>query len=165
MAAEASRHPARRTGEDGDELIREFEATLRDALDEFEAFRRRFFGHLGAGTPRARAVALPARPPVDVEDRGSDYEVRVDLPGVPKEHIDVKIVGQSLLVTGEARGPAPAPARPYVLKERAAGRFRREIVFPDPVVGSQVQASFDNGVLTVRVPKVRPPVEHRVPIP
>ncbi len=165
MVQSESRRLARSTGEDGDELIREFETTLRDALEEFEAFRRRYFGSRGEGEHPGTPSALGARPFADVEDHGSDYEVHVDLPGVPKDRIEVKIVGQSLIITGEAHGRRTAPERPYVLRERFIGGFHREIVFPDPVVGSEVRASFDNGVLSVHVPKVRPPVEHRVPIP
>lgn len=162
MSAASAHRPSRRVGDDGDELLREFEKTLREAVEELEGFRARFLTALGEPRPRGEGATSATPPDADVEDLESHFQVEVDLPGVPRERIDVKIIGQSLVVHADQPLRKGAAERHYVLRERPRGIFHREVAFPEPVVGSQVEARFENGVLTVKVPKARPPVEHRV---
>jgi HSP20 family protein len=90
-------------------------------------------------------------PQTDMEETDDAYIVELELPGVKKRDIDVSLAGRRLIVSGERK----EKERVGVLRRRtrSMGRFRYEILLPDPVDEEGVTASLDEGVLTVRVPK------------
>jgi HSP20 family protein len=115
-------------------------------------------GHGGAG--RGHDLALAA---VDLEDLGTHYEVRFDLPGIPKERVSVKVVGQRVEVRAEA--PAvPTGRRVFLVRERAHRGYERTVELPAPVIATEVRATVELGVLTVSIPKTRQAAEHRIAI-
>lgn len=113
------------------------------------------------GTVRGRELALP---PVDLEDRGTTFDVRFDLPGIPKDRVSVKVLGQRIEVKAELAAESTASKKSYVLHERAHRGYERVVELPQPVIGSEAQATFEAGVLTVSVPKTRQAAEHRIHI-
>lgn len=85
--------------------------------------------------------------------------VRIELPGMRKEDIDVSIYRGRLQIRGEKRSAAEHEARYYHLMERAFGRFERAISLPFNVDATQAEVSYQDGVVTVILPKteVTPP--------
>ena len=79
--------------------------------------------------------------------------VRLEMPGVSKEDIDVSIHRGSLWVRGEKRSGGDRQGRLYHLMERAYGRFERRIPLPDNIDAAKAEVSYQNGVVTVIVPK------------
>ena len=112
-------------------------------------------------SPRSHELALA---PVDLEDVGTAYEVRFDLPGVPKELVSVKVVGQRVEVRGEVPAERATAKRTFVLRERAHRGYERVVEMPQPVIATEVQARFEGGVLTLSIPKTRQAAEHRITI-
>jgi len=92
----------------------------------------------------------------ELEETSSDIVVRVELPGLDREEDDCQICIEDnvLYLSGEKRFEREAKDSTYHLMERAYGAFRRSIPLPSNVNIDQVEASFKNGVLTVRLPKV-----------
>jgi HSP20 family protein len=82
------------------------------------------------------------------EDQGL-VMVRLELPGVAKENIEVRIEGNELSVTGERR--TPAPAGEYLLRERRAEAYRKLFTLDDSISRETVDASLDNGVLVLKL--------------
>jgi HSP20 family molecular chaperone IbpA len=105
---------------------------------------------------------LPAL--VDVEDRGTSFEVRTDLPGVPKEEIDVRVVGDVLQIRATSTSARSEEGKNYVRRERTYQGFQRVLELPEPVLGEKVEARYENGTLTVTVPKANPIQERKVPV-
>jgi len=99
--------------------------------------------------------AIPAR--LDVVDKGDRFSVKVDLPGVSKEDINVAVEGARLSVSGARRPVAANSAAPEQIKvlraERPATRYARTLQLPQEVDGNAADASFENGVLTLTLPK------------
>lgn len=91
-------------------------------------------------------------PSVDVYERADRHVVLVDLPGVAREDVRVRLEGAKLVVEGERRASPPADARPRTL-ERGVGKFRRDFLLPVDVDGDGVTARLEEGVLHVEVPR------------
>lgn len=97
---------------------------------------------------------LGGRLDVDVEDRHDEYVVTADLPGFEKEDIDVELAEETLRIAAEheAADEEEAPGR-YVRRERTRESMSRSISLPEAIDDEGVEARFNNGVLTVTLPK------------
>jgi HSP20 family protein len=100
----------------------------------------------------------------DVEDQGTNYEIRADLPGIAKDQIDVRIHGDLLVIRAEATSAKDDGAKNFLRHERTYRGFERAIRLPEPVLGEKVEAKFENGTVTISVPKAHPSEERKVPV-
>jgi HSP20 family protein len=102
-------------------------------------------------------AAIPAR--LDVVDKGDRFTVKVDLPGLSKEDITVAVAGDRVSVSGAAKTAVSSAngAQPEQIKvlrsERRALKYARTVQLPEQVDGAAAQAAFENGVLTLTLPK------------
>jgi len=105
----------------------------------------------------ARLIDSPLQgwaPALDVQEDKDAYTVRVELPGLKREDIEVSIQEGALLVSGERKGEEPKEGTEVHRRERFYGKFSRALTFPTDVNGDKVTASYKDGVLCVIVPKV-----------
>lgn len=92
-------------------------------------------------------------PAVEVAQRGQEFVVSVDLPGVEKQDVHLEISDGTLNLEGERREPGEQKSLPgYRRSERHYGRFYRQIPLPEGIAADQVRATMVNGVLEVRMP-------------
>lgn len=89
----------------------------------------------------------------ELEETDKDMVVRVELPGMDKDDCQIRIEGNVLYLSGEKRFERDTDESTYHVMERAYGAFQRAIPLPRSVNIDQAEASFKNGVLTVRLPK------------
>ena len=89
----------------------------------------------------------------ELEETARDVVVRVELPGMDKADCRITIEGNLLRLSGEKRFEREAHDSTYHVMERAYGAFERVIPLPRSVDVDKAEASFRNGVLTVRLPK------------
>ncbi|GAA2537142.1 MULTISPECIES: Hsp20/alpha crystallin family protein [Streptomyces] len=99
----------------------------------------------------AAAGAADAVIPVDAWRDDQALYLQFDLPGVDPADIDLTVERGTLTLTAERPSPIPAGAAP-VLTERPTGRFTRRLALSDALDSSTVDARYDNGVLTLRIP-------------
>ncbi len=101
-------------------------------------------------------------PLADVEETDDAYVVEVELPGVKGDDISVEVAGRRLTVSGERK----ERERVGILRRqtRTVGRFHYEVVLPGDVDEEGVEASLDEGVLSVRVPKAEAERARRIPV-
>jgi len=92
-------------------------------------------------------------PPADVFETEADYRVVLDLPGHEPELIALQVEKDTLTVKSERKQPASAAGDTAHRSERAFGTFFRSFVLPKSVDGTRVEARYQNGVLTVVLPK------------
>lgn len=95
-----------------------------------------------------RAVPFP----VDVEDRGDEYRVSADLPGLDKQNLDISVRKNRVRITADYRGETDGA---YHRRERTRGVVSRIVELPDWVDEKHVIAGYDDGVLRVRLRKRR----------
>ncbi|HTT73274.1 MAG TPA: Hsp20/alpha crystallin family protein [Thermoplasmata archaeon] len=133
-------------------------------------FRDDWFSTFGPGiAPRfvlRSTGSEPAFRPAlsDVEDTGAAYQIRADLPGVAKDQIAVRVHGDVVEFEGEAQSASEEPSKNFLRRERIYRGFHRAVRLPEPVVGEKVEARFENGTLTISVPKAHPETERTVPV-
>jgi HSP20 family protein len=92
-------------------------------------------------------------PAVDVYEDKNDVYVKAELPGMKKEHIDVSLHDGVLSISGERKNEEKFEDAETYRSERFVGRFSRSITLPTPVKADQVKAHYQDGVLTITLPK------------
>lgn len=88
--------------------------------------------------------------------------VRIEIPGVDKNDLDIEVLDNRLVVHGEKRFEGEDAAGRYRVLQCAYGAFERSLPLPVAVVPDQAKASYNNGVLRVELPKADPGVPHKV---
>jgi HSP20 family protein len=92
-------------------------------------------------------------PPVDIfETAGRDLVIKVELPDVNREDVEVTVEHNTLTLRGEKKLPADVKDEQFRRVERRYGAFARSFTLPTTVDASKVSADFKNGVLTVKLP-------------
>lgn len=114
-------------------------------------------------------VTQPSRPagtflPVDVLETEASLLVRAPLPGVNPEQVDVSIEGRVLTIKGESRTEGLFENAKVYRREVASGPFSRSIRLADGLDLGRISASFDNGLLTVTIPRKESEVARQIPI-
>lgn len=97
--------------------------------------------------------------PVDILDTGPTLLVRASLPGMQPEEVHVSIIGETLTLRGKPKEVGEEPGLAYLRRERRPLSFQRSIQLPMPVEADRAEATFQDGVLTLTLPKdesVRP---------
>ncbi|MFH9268565.1 MULTISPECIES: Hsp20/alpha crystallin family protein [unclassified Streptomyces] len=94
----------------------------------------------------------PSAMPMDAYRDGDEYVVAFDLPGVPPDAIDIDVERNMLTVKAERRPAANADHVQMELSERPLGVFSRQIVLADALDTEQIDADYEAGVLTLRIP-------------
>ena len=107
-----------------------------------------WFNH---GVPAATSRTL--RPAMDVAEDENLIVVRTELPGIAKEDVNVTLEDGVLTITGEKKTDRETKEKSYHLVERTFGAFQRSLSLPAGVDGDKADAHFENGVLTITVPK------------
>lgn len=94
------------------------------------------------------------RPAMDVIENENDYTVRIDLPGIAPDDVKVEIENDTLTVSGEMGDTVEREGDRYHYRERRYGAFQRSVRLPNTVDTDKIDASFENGVLNVMLPKL-----------
>lgn len=103
-------------------------------------------------------------PRMEVRDTTEAIVIKVDVPGVKEQDIDVSVAGNVLTLSGKREHEARTESDQYYAYERSYGSFARSLTLPEGCDAEQVKADLKDGVLTVMVPK-RPSVHaRRIPI-
>lgn len=87
---------------------------------------------------------------VEVDDH---FVLKADLPGLAEDDIVIEVQDGALTISGERRAERKETDRGWYRVERSFGRFSRSLTLPDGVDPDGIEASFDRGVLSVRIPK------------
>ncbi len=93
------------------------------------------------------------RLPVDVIERDDAFVVRASLPGVKPEDLDISYVDNTLTIKGEIKEEVQQEGERYHLRERRFGQFMRSITLPVAIEADKIEANYENGVLTLVLPK------------
>jgi HSP20 family protein len=104
---------------------------------------------------------------VDIEDTGDAFVVTADLPGFDGDDIDVELSGETLTLSAahsESTETEDEDDHRYIRRERREQSVNRSIRLPAPVEEADTEASYNNGVLTVTLPKVGAGEGHDIPI-
>jgi HSP20 family protein len=123
--------------------------TLRQAMDRL--FEDSFVSPLTWRSVTGESGGLT--PPMDVHETPDEIIVTASLPGIRAEDVDITMTGQTLSLRGEFKADNKVERDQYLYRERRYGSFHRALQLPVRVEGDRAEASFEDGVLTLRIPK------------
>lgn len=125
-------------------------ATTRNLLDEFERLQRELRSHLD-GWPSWDSLVDGFTPIGDIEETDDAFIVEIELAGVRRGDIEITTTDRRLVVTGERK----EKERVGILRrrDRTVGEFRYEVELPAEFDADRVTAGYEDGVLSIRLPK------------
>ncbi|MBP7694228.1 MAG: Hsp20/alpha crystallin family protein [Anaerolineales bacterium] len=115
-----------------------------------EMMDRLFDETLTRGYP-APAEALNV--PLDVQAKDDEYVIYASVPGLKADDLEIEVLGNTVTLRGEVFAPAAEEKASWLLQERAGGKFSRSLTLPAELDSGKVDASLENGVLSLRLPK------------
>jgi HSP20 family protein len=120
--------------------------SLRDAMNTLlqESFVR------PGGVPAQGGYATL---PLDVSETEGEFVVKAALPGVKPDDVQITVHGDTLTIRGEIKAEEDKKGEHWHLRERRFGAFQRSVSLSTPVDSDKAQAHFENGVLTLTLPK------------
>ena len=120
---------------------------------EFNEIIRRSWGSRGATIRPVRPARSTVVPSADVVTEGNDVVINLELPGIDVEKdVTVELDRGALVVRGERSAEHETRHGGRVHRERWHGEFRREFALPETVDASSITATYDRGVLSIRLP-------------
>ena len=122
--------------------------SLRSAMDRL--FEDSFVSPV---TWRTLANGEGVTPPIDVHETQDELVVTAALPGMKADDVEITMTGQTLSLRGETTADERIAREQYLYRERRFGSFHRTIQLPVRVQGDRAEASFSDGILTLRIPK------------
>ena len=119
--------------------------TLREAMDRLfdDAFTR----------PLSIAGNGWAVPAVDMYQTDNEVVVKAALPGIKADEVQINVTGEVLTLKGETKQENETKEKAYHIREQRWGAFERSLVLPTEVVADKAKADFENGILTITLPK------------
>ena len=95
----------------------------------------------------------------DVTDMGDAYKIVAEVPGIPKEKLDIRVRGASVEIRGETTEKAERRKGELVHRERTYAGYYRRLELPEPVKATDAKAKVENGLLELELPKEHPTPE------
>jgi len=123
-------------------------------LDSLQGEMNRLFStFFDAPAPRGNGSARRWIPAMDLVETQDHFVLRADLPGMSEGDVSIEFENNVLTIAGERKSEHEEHHEGYYRLERAAGSFSRALSLPEGIKPEAVSASFEHGVLTVRIPK------------
>lgn len=116
--------------------------TLREAMDRLfdDAFTRPFNGNWSV-------------PAIDMYQTDNEVVVKAAVPGIKADEVQINVTGDTLTIRGETKQEDEKKDKSWHIHEQRWGRFERSVVLPTSVIADKAKAEFENGILTVSLPK------------
>ncbi len=139
--------------------------TRWDPFQEMLNLRRtvdRLFDNVGTDQEWARPTMWGLA--VDVVENKDDFIIKASVPGINPNDLDVSYSYDTLTIKGEIKSDNEVKESQYHLHERRYGSFSRSISLPTKIKGDAIEASYQNGVLSLRLPKAEEVKPKRITI-
>jgi HSP20 family protein len=125
---------------------------IREMLQLQNAVDRLFEAELASTLPLWRQSGAWMLP-LDVIETDDEFIVKASIPGIHPDELDISLADNVLTIKGEIKSEEESEDVRYHLRERRFGMFQRSISLPVPVDANKVEAVYENGVLTLHIPK------------
>ena len=123
---------------------------LQDRIDRMSRLFRESYRPEG---PEEALTTTSFAPPVDIYEDEHNITLKMEVPGIDEEDIDVRIENNTLTIRGERRFEKEEKEENFRRVERQYGSFTRSFTLPSSVETENIQASYDKGVLEIRLAK------------
>lgn len=133
--------------------------TFGNTVDEMNKMVQRMNQWLQRNWPDSYANKgqLVFHPDLDLSETQTQYTIKMDLPGMKKEDIEIEVSDQVVTISGERKKEGEETTKDGIhRKERNFGAFQRAVTLPEPIKADQMTAEYVNGILSVKIPKLLP---------
>mgnify|MGYP000888584166 FL=1 len=120
--------------------------------DEFRAMENLFNQLWGSPSRPTQGSVFP----IDVLEQDGSLVIRASVPGIAPENLEVSVENQVLTIRGEVAAPAQSEEAKVYLREIPVGTFSRSLRLPKNLNLDAVDAAFQNGMVTITIPKIEP---------
>ena len=130
----------------------------------FDSFRTDFddlFWPFGPRTYPITAMTTRRTPPVDVADLGDRYEMKLEMPGIPKEDINIEVTSNTIEISAKHEERNEDKDKNWLRRETSSMSYYRVLELPEELKTDSVNAEFKDGILTIELPKVAPKPEDK----
>ena len=141
---------------DFDSIFERFRSDFEDLLCPSDKLLDRAYSML----PKMRE----AGPSIDLENRGNEFYLTAEMPGLKKENVEIEVEDQAVDIRGKTTLAQDDKMEKYVRKERATQSFHRRIDLPEEIMTDNVQAHMMDGVLELVLPKKYPKERRKINI-
>ena len=100
-------------------------------------------------------------PPMDIADLGDKYEMHVEMPGIPKDDINIEVTPNCIEICADHEENKEDKDKNWLRRERSSMSYYRSLDLPEQIKSDNVDAEFKDGILTVMLPKVEPKPKHK----
>ena|SRR5712664_404764 len=111
-----------------------------------------------------RSANLTFRLPVDIAEADKSYVIRAPVPGFKPEEVEVTVSGNILSISAHRQEQKEEKEGNYIRREMIMGDFERQIALPDDAKPDNVNATFENGVLKVEIPRTPRPQPKKIEV-
>lgn len=122
----------------------------RDRL--FDSFRSSFDDLFWNPTTSMRERT----PPMDIADLGDKYEMHVEMPGIPKDDINIELTPNNIEISAEHKEQSEDKGKNWLRRERSSTSFYRCLEVPEEIKTDNADAELKDGVLSLTLPKLEP---------
>ena len=132
---------------------------------DFEDWMKQFFD--GDGFNRLpRAFHRGLMPAINLAEADGEFTATAELPGLDKDDIEIQMIGNQLVISGERKWENEKQEKEYYRVESQYGSFRRVIELPDGLNKDpdSISATYKDGMLSIRIPKVEPKPTARIEV-
>jgi HSP20 family protein len=126
---------------------------VKDDIDR--VFDRFFATPLFSEAPFEQIGALGGEwaPALDLTETEKEYVIRCEVPGIHRENLDISLTGNVLRITGHKESVQEGKGETYLYRECEVGKFVRTVRLPFPIKEGKIDAAYQDGILTIHVPK------------
>ena len=125
---------------------------LHSEMDRlFDNAFRNFPSMLGRSRDWPELTSVMLAPSIDIKDTDDQYLINIEIPGVAKEDVDIRVDGNTLTISGEKKQEKKEEKEHYHCIERRYGSFERTLTLPQDANVDNIDAKFKDGVLTVSI--------------
>jgi len=130
----------------------------------FDNFRTDFdelFWPWGQRTYPVTAMTKRRTPPIDVADFGDRYEMHLEIPGIPKDDINIEVTQNTIEISAKHEETKEEKDKNWLRRERSSMSFYRSFELPEELKTDNIDAELKEGILTLKLPKVKPRPEDK----
>ena len=130
----------------------------------FDSFRSDFddlFFPWGQRSGPLTTITQRRTPPMNIADMGDHYEMRLEMPGIPKDKVNIEVTPNGVEIKADYDDSKEEKGKNWLRRECSNMSFYRALELPEELKTDNVEAELKDGVLTVNLPKVEPKPEYK----
>lgn len=130
----------------------------------FDSFRNNFdelFWPWGNRTQTLSPLTSHRTPPMDIADLGDHYEMKVEMPGIPKDNVDIQVTANTVEIKADCGDVKEEKGKNWLRRECSGMSFYRALELPEELQTEKVDAELKHGILTLKLPKMEPKPKYK----